>query len=90
MKSPTRSSAAISRICATNSAISCCKSRFFHARMAEEEGRFEFGDVVEAITAKLIRRHPHVFADARNLSADEVKALPWGQDQGAGARARRR
>ena len=50
----------------------------FHARMAEEEGRFEFGDVVEAITAKLIRRHPHVFADARDLSPGEVKAL-WGQ-----------
>jgi len=45
----------------------------FHARMAEEEGRFEFGDVVEAITAKLIRRHPHVFADARDLSPDEVR-----------------
>ena len=40
----------------------------FHARMAQElpkeQGAFEFGDVVEAITAKLIRRHPHVFADA--------------------------
>lgn len=35
----------------------------FHARMAEEDGRFAFGDVVEAITAKLIRRHPHVFGD---------------------------
>src|SRR5690242_13159404 len=35
----------------------------FHARMAEEEGRFDFGDVVEAITAKMIRRHPHVFGD---------------------------
>src|SRR5271163_2580033 len=50
----------------------------FHARMAQEEGRFAFGDVVQAITAKLIRRHPHVFADARDLSPDEVKAL-WGQ-----------
>jgi ATP diphosphatase len=50
----------------------------FHARMAEEEGRFDFGGVVEAITTKLIRRHPHVFADARDLSPDEVKAL-WGQ-----------
>ena len=49
----------------------------FHARMAEEEGRFDFGDVVDAITRKLIRRHPHVFGDARNLSSDEVKAL-WG------------
>ncbi|WP_295810615.1 nucleoside triphosphate pyrophosphohydrolase [uncultured Nitratireductor sp.] len=36
----------------------------FHARMAEEEDRFDFGDVVEAITAKMIRRHPHVFGDA--------------------------
>jgi len=34
----------------------------FHARMAEEQGEFGFGDVVEAITAKMIRRHPHVFA----------------------------
>lgn len=34
----------------------------FHARMAEEEGAFAFDDVVRAITAKLIRRHPHVFA----------------------------
>src|SRR5204862_7461840 len=33
----------------------------FHARMAEEEHRFAFADVVEAITAKLVRRHPHVF-----------------------------
>lgn len=33
----------------------------FHARMAEEAGAFTFDDVVEAITAKLIRRHPHVF-----------------------------
>jgi nucleoside triphosphate diphosphatase len=50
----------------------------FHARMAEEEARFDFGDVVEAITRKLIRRHPHVFGDARDLSSEEVKAL-WGR-----------
>ncbi len=36
----------------------------FHARMAEEAGLFDFGDVVEAVTAKMIRRHPHVFGDA--------------------------
>jgi nucleoside triphosphate diphosphatase len=35
----------------------------FHARMAEEQRAFAFGDVVEAITRKMIRRHPHVFAD---------------------------
>jgi len=33
----------------------------YHARMAEEQGAFAFGDVVEAVTAKMIRRHPHVF-----------------------------
>ena len=50
----------------------------FHARMAQERGLFAFGDVVEAICAKLVRRHPHVFGDARDLSPDEVKAL-WGE-----------
>ena len=33
----------------------------FHARMAEEKGLFNFGDVVGAINAKMVRRHPHVF-----------------------------
>lgn len=47
----------------------------FHARMAEEDGSFAFADVVDAITAKLIRRHPHVFGDARGLPATEVKAI---------------
>ncbi len=50
----------------------------FHARMAQEAGHFDFGGVVEAITTKLIRRHPHVFAGARDLSPAEVKAL-WGR-----------
>jgi nucleoside triphosphate diphosphatase len=35
----------------------------YHARMAEEENAFDFGDVVETICRKMIRRHPHVFAD---------------------------
>ncbi len=64
----------------------------FHARMAEEESRFDFGDVVEAITRKLIRRHPHVFGDARDLSSGEVKAL-WSrikvEEKGERAEARR-
>ena len=47
----------------------------FHARIAEEEGRFDFGGVVEAITTKLIRRHPHVFGDAGSLAPEEVKSL---------------
>jgi ATP diphosphatase len=46
----------------------------FHARMAEEQGAFAFGDVVEAITAKMIRRHPHVFgAQAGTMTPAEVK-----------------
>src|SRR5215813_8380893 len=47
----------------------------FHARMAQEAGAFDFGDVVLAITQKLLRRHPHVFGNARGLSADAVKEL---------------
>src|SRR5437773_8013118 len=45
----------------------------YHARMAQEQGAFDFGDVVEAITQKLVRRHPHVFGEARGLSAEAVK-----------------
>jgi ATP diphosphatase len=47
----------------------------FHARMAQEQGAFDFGDVIEAITTKLLRRHPHVFGAERNLSPKEVEGL---------------
>jgi nucleoside triphosphate diphosphatase len=47
----------------------------FHARMAEEQDTFDFGDVVEAVTAKLVRRHPHVFADAEGRTAKAVEGL---------------
>jgi ATP diphosphatase len=47
----------------------------FHARMAQEQGAFDFGDVVQAITEKLIRRHPHVFADGKGKTAQAVKGL---------------
>jgi nucleoside triphosphate diphosphatase len=64
----------------------------FHAQLAREAGHFDFGGVVEAITTKLIRRHPHVFAGARDLSPAEVKAL-WGaikaQERSERANARR-
>jgi nucleoside triphosphate diphosphatase len=51
----------------------------FHARMAEEQNAFAFGDVVEAITRKMIRRHPHVFADKDgNLTPGHVKGV-WEQ-----------
>ena len=47
----------------------------YHARMAEEQGAFNFADVVEGITAKMIRRHPHVFADSDGHTAEAVKGL---------------
>src|SRR5471032_1415169 len=46
----------------------------FHARMAEEQNAFAFGDVVKAISQKMIRRHPHVFADKNGkLTPSDVK-----------------
>ena len=45
----------------------------YHARLAEEDGAFDFGDVVVGITAKMIRRHPHVFGNERGASAEDVK-----------------
>lgn len=44
----------------------------FHARIAEEEGRFTIDDVVKKICDKLISRHPHVFGDRDAHSAEEV------------------
>src|SRR3982075_3250627 len=46
----------------------------FHARMAEEQHAFSFGDVVGAIPTTMIRRHPHVFADSSGrLTPSDVK-----------------
>ncbi len=47
----------------------------YHARMAEEAGAFGFADVVQAITEKMIRRHPHVFGDERARSAGMAKGM---------------
>ncbi|MFH0847518.1 MAG: nucleoside triphosphate pyrophosphohydrolase [Chloroflexota bacterium] len=44
----------------------------FHARIAEEDGEFELGDVIEGINKKLIYRHPHVFGKTRVKDAGEV------------------
>ena len=55
----------------------------FHARMAEEAGLFDFGGVVEAITAKLIRRHPHVFGDAEGAQSRRGEGA-MGPHQGRG------
>jgi ATP diphosphatase len=41
----------------------------YHSRMAEEQGAFAFADVAEAITAKMVRRHPHVFGTPEERAA---------------------
>ena len=48
----------------------------FYARIAEEEQRFRFDDVVQAICEKLIRRHPHVFGD-ENIESAEAQNKAW-------------
>lgn len=44
----------------------------FHSQIAEDEGRFNINDVLEAIIEKLIRRHPHIFGDATVSDSAEV------------------
>jgi MazG family protein len=62
----------------------------FHARMAEEQGLFDFADVAEGIGNKMVRRHPHVFVDAAIASGPahwdaikeaerEAKGAPGGE-----------
>ena len=44
----------------------------FHARLADEEGRFDLADVARGVHDKLVHRHPHVFGDVDAESADQV------------------
>ena len=64
----------------------------FHARMAEERGLFDFGGVVEAITSKMIRRHPHVFGEPEARTPEAVEGV-WAeikaQEKAEKAEARR-
>ncbi|WP_257389478.1 nucleoside triphosphate pyrophosphohydrolase [Tahibacter caeni] len=48
----------------------------FHAQMAREAGHFDFGDVVAAICAKMLRRHPHVFGEAAVADA-QAQTVAW-------------
>ena len=56
----------------------------YHARIAEERGAFDLGDVIGTIAAKMVRRHPHIFGDAaaspgwESLKAAEREAGPDG------------
>ena len=52
----------------------------FHAQMAEEEKLFNINDVIESINSKLIRRHPHVFGELGEITADE-QIVFWEQSK---------
>ncbi len=52
----------------------------FHAQIAEEAGHFTFEDVVSAVCEKMIRRHPHVFADS-DVADAEVQRQIWERDK---------
>ena len=59
----------------------------FHAQMAAERGRFDFDDVAQAISAKMIRRHPHVFGETRYADPDAQKQA-WEELKAAERAAR--
>jgi nucleoside triphosphate diphosphatase len=48
----------------------------FHSQMASEQRQFDFDDVAAAICDKLVRRHPHVFANGRRLDAEQ-QSVEW-------------
>jgi len=59
----------------------------FHARMAEEAGAFDFEAVARRVVEKMIRRHPHVFADA-SITDAEAQTEAWEAQKAAERRAR--
>ena len=64
----------------------------FHAQLAQEEGLFSLADVAEAVAAKMVRRHPHVFHEPmlddagkpltgwKEIKAQEKKGREWEED----------
>ncbi|HLK67773.1 MAG TPA: nucleoside triphosphate pyrophosphohydrolase [Bryobacteraceae bacterium] len=54
----------------------------FYAEMAAEEDRFSIADALDAINAKLIRRHPHVFGEGSAQTASDVKRI-WSEVKSA-------
>lgn len=60
----------------------------FHARMAEEAGDFAFDDVVQAIIDKLVRRHPHVFAEEAARGTAVAQKMRWEDIKAAERKAR--
>ncbi len=60
----------------------------YHARMAEEAGRFGFADVARMIADKMVRRHPHVFGDAAERDAGQPQSAIWEAQKSAERAAR--
>ncbi|HEY7646653.1 MAG TPA: nucleoside triphosphate pyrophosphohydrolase [Hyphomicrobiales bacterium] len=60
----------------------------YHARMAEEGNAFDFHAVVDAITRKMIRRHPHVFGDEEVKAGVQLRGL-WDRVKAEEAEAKR-
>ena len=54
----------------------------FYSQIAREEGHFDFNEVAQAISEKMLRRHPHVFADAK-YNSDEELHKAWEQTKAA-------
>jgi nucleoside triphosphate diphosphatase len=59
----------------------------YHAQMAEESGAFDLNDVMTAICAKMIRRHPHVFGDSASPGWEDLKAAERGNREDRSALA---
>lgn len=55
----------------------------FQARIAEERGDFDFAGIVEAIHSKLVRRHPHIFADAERPTTSSKQLANWEEIKAA-------
>ena len=55
----------------------------FHAEMASEAGDFTFDDVVEAVADKMVRRHPHVFGDRRDIDSADAQTVNWESHKAA-------
>lgn len=59
----------------------------YHAQMAAEVGYFDFNDVVEAVSTKMVRRHPHVFGEAEVADAEE-QTIAWEKHKQAERQAK--
>ena len=49
----------------------------FHSALARRDGRFSLGDVIQTVNAKMVRRHPHVFAGGKKLSTPAQVLRQW-------------